>query len=169
MLDDCPRIAFPLAEVSEFEAGRRSAMTTLDEIDRAILDELRRDARASMTALADAVHISRAGAHARIRRLTDAGVITGYTVRTDPSKLGHHAIAYVTLAIEQASWQLVQDRLRAIPEIEHMALVGGDFDVILLVRANDARDLRRIVLEDIQAIPSIRTTRTTLIFEDFER
>ena len=91
----------------------------------------------------------------------------GYSVRTDPVLLGHHASAYVTLAIEQATWQEVSARLRAIPEIEHMALVGGDFDVILLVRASDARDLRRIVLEDIQAIPSIRSTRTTLIFEDF--
>ncbi|MFS0893071.1 Lrp/AsnC family transcriptional regulator [Microbacterium sp. 179-I 3D3 NHS] len=148
---------------------RRGEAAGLDDIDRAILDELRRDARASMTAIADAVHISRAGAHARIRRLTDLGVITGYSVRTDPVLLGHHASAYVTLAIEQATWQEVRDRLRAIPEIEHMALVGGDFDVILLVRANDARDLRRIVLEDIQAIPSIRSTRTTLIFEDFTR
>ena len=141
----------------------------LDATDHAILDELRRDARISMTAIAEAVHISRAGAHARIKRLTDAGVITGYTVRTDPVQLGHHASAYVMLAIEQASWQEVQARLRAIREVEHMALVGGDFDVILLVRASDARDLRRIVLEDIQAIPSIRSTRTTLIFEDFGR
>ncbi len=144
-------------------------MSDLDAVDQAILDELRRDARISMTAIADAVHISRAGAHARIKRLTDAGVITGYTVRTDPVQLGHHASAYVMLAIEQSSWQDVQARLRAIREIEHMALVGGDFDVILLVRASDARDLRRIVLEDIQAIPFIRSTRTTLIFEDFGR
>ena len=144
-------------------------MTALDDTDRAILAELRRDARASLTAIADAVHISRAGAHARIKRLTDAGIITGYTVRTDPVLLGHHASAYVTLAIEQATWQDVRERLRAIPEIEHIALVGGDFDVLLLVRANDARDLRRIVLEDIQAIPSIRSTRTILIFEDDHR
>ena len=144
-------------------------MTEIDDIDRAILAELHRDARASMTAIAEAVHISRAGAHARIRRLTEAGVITGYSVRTDPVQLGHHASAYVMLAIEQATWQDVQARLRAIPEVEHMALVGGDFDVILLVRANDARDLRRIVLEDIRAIPSIRSTRTTLIFEDYSR
>ena len=141
-------------------------MAALDDTDRAILAELRRDARASMTAIAESVHISRAGAHARIKRLTDAGVITGYTVRTDPVLLGHLASADVTLAIEQATWQEVSARLRAIPEIEHMALVGGDFDVLLLVRANDARDLRRIVLEDIQAIPSIRSTRTILIFED---
>jgi len=144
-------------------------MTELDDTDHAILRMLQRDARASMTAIADAVHVSRAGAHARIKRLTDAGIITGYTVRTDPVLLGHHASAYVTLAIEQATWQDVRDRLQAIPEVEHMALVGGDFDVILLVRARDARDLRRIVLEDIQAIPSIRSTRTTLIFEDFSK
>src|SRR5690606_13186439 len=96
-------------------------------------------------------------------------VITGYSVRTDPVMLGHHASAYITMSIEQASWQDVRDRLQAIDEVEHMALVGGDFDVILLVRARDARDLRRIVLEDIQAIPSVRSTRTTLIFEDFTK
>lgn len=144
-------------------------MTDLDETDHAILRMLQRDARASMTAIADAVHVSRAGAHARIKRLTDAGVITGYSVVTDPVLLGHHASAYIMMAIEQATWQSVRDRLQAIPEVEHMALVGGDFDVILLVRARDARDLRRIVLEDIQAIPSVRSTRTTLIFEDFSR
>ncbi|GAA4478087.1 Lrp/AsnC family transcriptional regulator [Microbacterium panaciterrae] len=142
-------------------------MNGLDDVDHAILNELRQDARSSMTAIADAVHISRAGAHARIKRLTDAGIITGYTVRTDPVLLGHHASAYVMLSLEQPAWQDVRDRLQQIPEVEHMALVGGDFDVILLVRASDARDLRRIVLEDIQAIPAVRSTRTTLIFEDF--
>lgn len=144
-------------------------MVELDETDHAILRMLQRDARASMTAIGEAVHISRAGAHARIKRLTDAGVITGYSVRTDPVLLGQHASAYVMMAIEQASWQEVQARLREIPEVEHMALVGGDFDVLLLVRASDARHLRRIVLEDIQAIPHVRSTRTTLIFEDFQR
>lgn len=144
-------------------------MSEPDAIDHAILEVLRRDARTSMTAVAEQVHISRAGAHARVKRLTDDGVITGYTVRTDPVLLGHHASAYVMLAIEQATWQEVRDRLQAIREVEHMALVGGDFDVLLLVRAKDARDLRRIVLEDIQAIPSVRSTRTTLIFEDYPR
>ena len=85
-------------------------MQDLDDIDRAILGELRRDARVSMTAIAEVVHISRAGAHARIKRLTDAGVITGYTVRTDPVLLGHHASAYVMLALEQPAWQEVQER-----------------------------------------------------------
>src|SRR5690606_20934771 len=93
----------------------RGWMSEPDAIDHAILEVLRRDARTSMTAVAEQVHISRAGAHARVKRLTDHGVITGYTVRTDPVLLGHHASAYVMLAIEQATWQEVRDRLQAIP------------------------------------------------------
>ncbi len=139
----------------------------LDATDRAILEELRRDARASMTMLAEAVHISRAGAHARVKRLRDAGVITGFTVRTDPVRVGQHASAYVTLSVEQPAWQEVRARLMRIPEVEHIALVGGEFDVLLLVRARDNRDLRRVVLEEVQGIPSVRTSRTLLIFEDF--
>lgn len=139
----------------------------LDSTDHRILEILRADGRASMTTIAAEAHISRAAAHARVKRLTDAGVILGFTVRTDPVKTGRHTSAYVTLSVEQPSWQVVRDQLAAIPEIEHMALIGGDFDVIVLVRATDTKDLRRIVLEEIQAIPSVRASRTLLIFEDF--
>lgn len=140
----------------------------LDEIDRAVLRVLERDARVSMTQLAEAVHTSRASAHSRFKRLVEAGVIAGFTIRTDPVLAGQHASAYVTLAVEQSQWQETKTRLRAIPEIEHIALVGGEFDVIVLVRARDNRHLKRVVLEDIQAIPSVRGTRTQIIFEDFE-
>lgn len=139
----------------------------LDDTDRAIIEVLRSDARASMTTLAEAVHISRAGAHARVKRLRESGVIAGFTVRVDPVRAGQHASAYVTLNVEQPAWQDVRAKLMEIPEIEHIALVGGDFDVLLLVRARDNRDLRRVVLEEVQAIPSVRTSRTLLIFEDF--
>lgn len=141
----------------------------LDEVDRAILAALRTDARESMTNLAAAVHVSRASVHARINRMTEAGVITGFTVRTDPVLEGLHASAYVSLSLEQASWQEVREQLSQIEEIEHIALVGGEFDVLLLVRARDNRDLRRVVLEEIQAIASVRTSRTLVIFEDSPR
>lgn len=138
----------------------------LDDIDLAILGVLSADARVSMTQLAEAVHISRASAHARFKRLVDAKVITGFTVQVDPVRAGQHASAYVTLAVEQTQWQEVRKRLGAIPEVHHIALIGGEFDVIVLVRARDNRDLRRVVLEEIQSIPAVRGTRTQIIFED---
>ena len=140
----------------------------LDEIDHQILSELQRDARASMSAVARIAHISRASAYARVNRLIEAGVIAGFSARVDPVKAGLHSSAYVTLSVEQGSWQELRARLIDIPEVAHFALVGGEVDLILLVRARDNHHLRRVVLEQLQAIPAVKSTKTWLIFEDFD-
>ena len=146
--------------------GQIVVAPALDEVDRQIIEALGRDGRLSIRALADQVHISRANAYARVERLTADGAITGFTVTVDPLKLGLATSAYVTLSLRQSSWRTLRQQLQAIPEIKHMALVGGDFDAILLVRAADNEGLRRVVLEKLQAIPEVLATRTALIFED---
>jgi DNA-binding Lrp family transcriptional regulator len=140
----------------------------LDETDLRILEELQRDGRASISAVAQAAHISRANAYARVNRLTEAGVITGFSARVDPVRAGMHSSAYVTLSVDQAPWQELRAQLIEIPEVKHIALVGGEVDLLLLVRARDNHDLRRVVLEQLQSIPSVRSTKTWLIFEDFD-
>ena len=152
--------------ISPAEPGQMVVAPALDEIDRQIVEALSRDGRLSIRALADQVHISRANAYARMERLTATGVITGFTATFDPLKLGLATSAYVTLSLRQSSWRTLREQLQAIPEVKHMALVGGDFDAILLVRAEDNEHLRRVVLEKLQAIPEVLATRTALIFED---
>jgi DNA-binding Lrp family transcriptional regulator len=143
-------------------------MGTLDDVDRRIVAELQADGRLSVRTLAERVSISRANAYARLERLTSTSVITGFTITTDPSRLGLTTSAYVTMSVHQSSWRDLRERLRAIPEVKHMALVGGEFDVILLVRAEDNDALRGVVLEQLQSIPGVLSTRTSLIFEDIE-
>ncbi|MBV0896109.1 Lrp/AsnC family transcriptional regulator [Microbacterium sp. NC79] len=140
----------------------------MDALDHAILDILRADARTSVNVIAQQVHISRANAYARIKRMTDDGVILGYRVVTDPVSAGFRSSAYVSMSVDQRRWQEIRAALDALPEIEHVALVGGDFDVMVLVRARDNRDLRRIVLEEIQSIDGVTSTQTFLIFEDHQ-
>ncbi|MGD9986164.1 Lrp/AsnC family transcriptional regulator [Pseudonocardia sp.] len=142
--------------------------TRLDAVDRRIVAELEADARLSGRALAERVLVSRANAYARLERLLADGVITGFGARVDPLKLGLTTSAYVTMTVRQSNWRDLQERLRAIPEVRHMALLGGEFDVMLLVRAADNDALRRVVLEQLQAIPGVLATRTFLIFEDAE-
>ncbi len=141
----------------------------LDEIDHRIIDALRHDGRLSVRALAEQVRISRANTYARLERLTSTGVITGFTATVDPAMIGLGTSAYVTLSVRQNSWRALKARLQAIPEVHHMALVGGEFDVILLVRAADNAALRDVVLGRLQAIPGVLSTRTSLVFEDAER
>jgi DNA-binding Lrp family transcriptional regulator len=138
----------------------------IDEIDTQILDALERDGRLSMRQLAEHVHISRANAYARVERLTHSGIITGYTAIVDPVRRGLGTSAYITMNVQQPAWRTIHEQLRALPGIEHIAVVGGDFDVVMLVRARDNADLRRVVLDAIQSIPGVVSTRTLLVFDE---
>lgn len=142
--------------------------TELDEVDRQILAEFTRDGRLSVTRLAELVHISRANAYARMTRLIEDGVIQRFSAIIDPEKSGLRASAYVTLNVRQDSWRELRQELAAIPEVQHIALVGGEFDVLLLVRATDNADLRRVVFSVLQPLPGVVSTRTLLIFDDVD-
>jgi DNA-binding Lrp family transcriptional regulator len=142
--------------------------SALDDIDRAILAELRQDGRLSIRTLADRVHVSRANAYARINRLLTDGVITGFAAEIEAERAGLGTSAYVLLSIEQNTWREVAEALATLPFIEHYALVGGDFDVLTLVRTPDNAELRHLVLERIHEIPGVRGTRTWLIFDEHD-
>lgn len=138
----------------------------LDSIDRDILRILQTDGRASIRAVAERVHVSRANAYARINRLVEDGVIRGFGARVDHERAGQGASAYITLKIVQNSWRTVREQLQALPGATHIALVSGDFDVLLLVHTPDNRALRELVLTRIQSIPEVLSTRTLLVFEE---
>ncbi|MDN5755750.1 Lrp/AsnC family transcriptional regulator [Arthrobacter rhombi] len=140
----------------------------LDDVDHRIIAELTRDGRQSVTTVAQNVHVSRAHAYSRINRLQDEGVITRYMAVVDPVRAGLRSSAYVTLKLRQHSWRELRERLAALPEVHHIGLVGGNFDVILLVRAKDNVDLRRVVFDNIQSMPGVLDTQTFLVFEDVD-
>ncbi|WP_374272912.1 Lrp/AsnC family transcriptional regulator [Actinoplanes sp. M2I2] len=150
------------------EEGVRQVAGALDDIDRRILAELTRDGRLSMRTLAERLHISRANAYARVERLRATGVIRGYRADVDPVAAGLGTTAYVTVNLNQAEWRDVAERLSSLPGVVHIALVGGEFDVIMLVRAEDNAALGRLVLDEIQGMPGVVNTRTLLVFEEAE-
>ncbi|MFB7555455.1 Lrp/AsnC family transcriptional regulator [Streptomyces brevispora] len=148
------------------DPGRIPPARPLDSIDRAILRLLQTDGRASIRSVADRVHVSRANAYARINRLIDDGVIRGFSARVNHERAGQGASAYITLKIVQNSWRTVRKQLQALPGATHIALVSGDFDVLLLVHTQDNQSLRDLVLTRIQSIPEVLSTRTLLVFEE---
>lgn len=140
----------------------------LEPTDRRIVEELTRDGRMSMRALAERLHVSRANAYARVERLRASGVIRGFRADVDPMASGLATSAYVTLNVRQTDWRDIRAQLRALPGVVHIALVGGEFDVIMLVRARDNAGLRALVLDQLQSIPGVLSTRTLLVFEEAE-
>jgi DNA-binding Lrp family transcriptional regulator len=151
------------------DVGSGAQAPPLDDVDRAIVAALREDGRISMRALAARLHISRAGAYLRVQKLEEAGVITGYSAWVDPQRYGYGLSAYVHLKIAQPAWKPLRARLMTIPEVEHAALVSGDADIVLLVRARDITALRELVLNSFQSMPEVRSTQTVLIFDELGR
>ena len=138
----------------------------LDEVDHRILTELERDGRMSIRTLAERVHVSRANAYTRLSRLLDGGVIQGFGARVDPERAGLGTSVYVTAKIQQNSWREFRRHVARLPEVRHVALVGADFDVVLLVRTTDNAALRELVLDRLQEIPGVLSTNTWIIFDE---
>lgn len=138
----------------------------LDDVDHRILEALRADGRMSMRTLAETLHISRANAYARVERLRTTGVIRAFRADIDPVLSGLGTSAYVTLNVSQPEWRHVRAQLQVLTGVVHIALVGGEFDAVLLVRARDNAGLRRLVLDEIQGLQGVVSTRTLLVFEE---
>lgn len=138
----------------------------LDEVDRRIVELLRADGRMSMRKLAEHLHISRANAYNRLQRLRDEGVIVGFRAVVDPQRFGFAVSAYIAVKLRQRSWHGFAAGLADIPGVEQAAMIAGEYDAVLLVRALDAREMRDVVLEQLQAMPEVLGTQTMFVLDE---
>ncbi|GAA3602265.1 Lrp/AsnC family transcriptional regulator [Kineosporia mesophila] len=116
----------------------------LDATDHAILDQLQRDGRISVADLGRAISLSASSTADRLRRLTDAGVITGFSVTLDPEALGYTVTAFVRLAYPTGNYKPFYAVLDTTPEVVEAHHVTGDDCFVLKVLARSMRDLERI-------------------------
>jgi len=116
----------------------------LDATDHAIVDALQQDGRTSVAQLARAINLSASATADRVRRLTDGGVITGYSITVDPEALGYSVTAFVRLAYPTGNYKPFHDLVDALPEVIEAHHVTGADCFIIKVLARSMRDLERI-------------------------
>lgn len=134
-----------------------------DRFDRAILTTLAAEGRVSITELARRIGLSKSPTQARLRRLEELGVIRGYRAILDPIRLGLDHVAFVEVRMfdtRESSLAEFNNAVAAIPEIEQVHLIAGNFDYLLKVRTADMRDYRRVLAEKISTLPHVSTTST---------
>lgn len=140
----------------------------LDRIDRAILAELARDGRLSVTELATRVGLSKTPVQARMKRLETLGVIAGYRAIISPIRMNLAHVAFVELKLNdtrEAALQAFNRAVRAIPEIEECHMIAGGFDYLLKVRTTDIADYRRVLAERISTLPHVASSSTYVAME----
>jgi DNA-binding Lrp family transcriptional regulator len=142
---------------------------TLDDIDRRIIRMLTADGRASYGAIGAEVNLSAPAVKRRIDRLRFRGVITGFTVRVDPSATGWGTEAYVELFCNRrTSGTEILQRAQTYPEVVEAFTVTGDADALLHVFASDMHHFER-VLSEISAEPFVARTRSVLVLSPLLR
>ncbi len=143
-------------------------MSDLDRFDHAILRILAVDGRITATELARRIGLSKSPTQARLKRLEEAGVITGYRAILDPIRMGQAHVAFVEVRLSdtrEAALQAFNRAVLAVPEIEQCHMIASRFDYLLKVRTADIQDYRRVLAERISALPHVAGTSTYVAME----
>lgn len=142
--------------------------TELDNYDEAILRELSSDGRIAVTELARRVGLSKSPVQARLRRLEEGGIITGYRAILDPIRMGLAHVAFVEVKLSdtrEAALQAFNRAALALPEVEQCHMIASRFDYLLKVRTADIQAYRRVLGEKISALPHVASTSTYVAME----
>jgi Lrp/AsnC family transcriptional regulator for asnA, asnC and gidA len=146
-------------------ANRRSSersgtdrAVVIDDVDKAIIEQLQQDGRLPYTKLATAVGLSEAAVRQRVQRLVESGVVQIVAV-TDPLTLGFRREAMIGLKIE-GDLRGVADTIASIPEVSYVVVVSGSFDLLMEVVCEDDDHLLALLNDKVRSIPGVRSTET---------
>ena len=117
----------------------------IDDIDRKVLTELQEDARVSYAELGRRVGLTTPAVIERVRKLEDAGVITGYRAEIDPAKVGLPIIAFVRMSITGVDYSHIIEVAEQSKEVlECHRGTGGD-SFIIKVAVSSVEHLQQVI------------------------
>ncbi len=134
----------------------------MDEIDIKILKLLQEDSRISYTDLSGNVGISETAVRRRVKKLQDEGIITKFTIKIDPEKLGKGVTAFVGVDVGGEMGPVAGSELLNDPAISELYTVTGDFDLLIKVTCRDVKELERVI-ERVRGMDFTKTTKTHVV------
>ncbi|SNZ16272.1 transcriptional regulator, AsnC family [Natronoarchaeum philippinense] len=134
----------------------------MDDLDREILDVLRRDARTPYTEIAEQVGTSEGTVRNRVDRMTDEGVIDRFTVSTRTGNV--KAMLEVSVAVD-VDTTAVSERMAEWQLVDFVWQVSGEEDVVLVVDAADTQALNELITR-ARELEDVVSTKTRLILDE---
>lgn len=138
----------------------------LDDTDRRLIALLRADARLGVATLAAKLGVSRGTVTNRLRKLEDAQVIVGYTVRLKPEAQPDSIRAWMGVVVDGNQTRAVVAALLGEPGVEALHDTNGRWDLLAELRADSMPQLSQ-VLERVRLIKGIATTETSILLTSY--
>ncbi|MBR66437.1 MAG: transcriptional regulator [Flavobacteriaceae bacterium] len=138
----------------------------LDEIDYKILDLLIDNSRIPYTDIAKKLLISAGTVHVRIKKMEDAGIISGSSLKLDYKKLGYTFIAYIGIFLEKTHLtNEVLEKLNSIPFVTVAHITTGRFNIYCKIRSKNTNHAKEIIFM-IDDIDGVSRTETMISLEE---
>jgi Lrp/AsnC family transcriptional regulator, regulator for asnA, asnC and gidA len=130
----------------------------LDDVSKAIIEQLQEDGRRSYAEIGKAVGLSEAAVRQRVQKLTDAGVMQVVAV-TDPMQLGFYRQAMIGLRCS-GDTRAIADKLASLEAVDYVVLTAGSFDIMAEVVCESDEDLINLLNEQIRKLEGVVSTET---------
>lgn len=130
---------------------------TIDQLDARIISLMESEPRIGLLEVSRRLNVARGTVQARVAKLSDRGVVTGFGPQVDPARMGYPVLAFVFLEIAQGRLAEAVEVLEAMPEVMEAHGTTGPLDLLCRVAARDNEHLQEI-LNSILSSPAIRRT-----------
>lgn len=133
-----------------------------DSLDRDLISLLRKDARASISKLAQALKVSRGTVQNRLDRLIATGAIVGFTIRASESVDDGAIRAIMLIEVTGKSTSQIIAKLRGLPELQKVHTTNGAWDLVAEVQASSLAEFDN-VLREVRLIDGIANSETSIL------
>lgn len=131
----------------------------LDEIDKTIINEMRKDGRTAFAQIAETLKVSPGMIRLRYNRLVEQGVIKVVAI-TNPLRMGYNAMTMVAIRTEGGKTLDVANAISQFNEVVYLIVVSGRYDIMAEVVCVDHDDLLRFMTEKLYKVDGVRDTET---------
>ena len=136
----------------------RRGHVVLDDVSKAIIEQLQQDGRRSYAAIGKVVGLSEAAVRQRVQRLTESGVMQVVAV-TDPLQLGFARQAMVGVRA-RGELEKVAEALSELEEVDYVVITAGTYDILVEVVAESDDHLLELISSKLRTIPNVESTET---------
>ncbi|MCX8021096.1 MAG: Lrp/AsnC ligand binding domain-containing protein [Chitinophagaceae bacterium] len=139
----------------------------IDKTDLQILQYMMQDAGISYAELGKKLFVSAGTVHVRIKKMQEAGIITGTRFHVNFRKLGYDVVAFIGIYLKESSlYDAVARELQKIPEIVRLNYTTGNYSMFAEVICKDISQLRTVLHDQLQKIKGIERTETLISLEE---
>ena len=140
----------------------------MDTLDYKILECLKHNARQKASAIGEKINLSVSAVIERIRKLENAGIISGYTVEVDMKKLGQDVTAFMEIGLEHPKYyDSFTQAIKNNPNIISCYYLTGDYDFLIKI-VTDSSDSLEMLHRHLKSLDGVQSTRTHIVLKNIK-